>query len=274
MARTAIITGAASGIGRATKALLDERGYRTIGVDLRGSDIDGDLSTPEGRKGAAAAALDAAGGTVDVVVASAGIAAPIAKTVAVNYFGVTEFVEALRPALARSSAPRVGITSSFSSLQPTSPELVDALLSGDEAKALEIGGAAEAQGPQVGFINYSGSKRAISRWVRKVAPSAEWAGVGIAVNAVGPGIVETPMTADLIRDMGDALDAQLPMPLNGHARPETVAALLAWLVSEENTHVTGQTIYVDGGAEALLRGDDIFSALPDVGGEAPGDAPA
>lgn len=274
MARTAIITGAASGIGRATKQLLDERGYRTVGVDLAGSDVDGDLSTPEGRRAAADAALAAAGGEVDVVVASAGIAAPIAKTVAVNYFGVTEFLDALRPALARSAAPRVGITSSFSSLQPTSAELVDALLAGDEAKALEIGGAAEAQGPQVGFINYSGSKRAISRWARRVAPTAEWAGAGIAVNCVGPGIVETAMTADLIRDMGDALDAQLPMPLNYHAKPETVATLLAWLVSEENTHVTGQTIYVDGGAEALLRGDDIFSALPDVGGEAPGDAPA
>lgn len=274
MTRIAIITGAASGIGKATKALLDERGYRTVGVDLAGSDVDGDLSTPEGRRLAADAALEAAGGSVDVVVACAGISAPIAKTVSINFFGVTEFLEALRPALANSDAPRVAVTSSFSSLQPTLPELVDALLAGDEAKALEIGGNAQAQGEQAGFVNYSGSKRAISRWIRRVAPTPEWAGAGIAVNAVGPGVVETPMTAELIRDMGDALDAQLPMPLNGHASAETIAAVLAWLVSVENTHVTGQTVYVDGGAEALLRGDDIFSALPDVGGEAPGDAPA
>jgi NAD(P)-dependent dehydrogenase (short-subunit alcohol dehydrogenase family) len=274
VARTAIITGAASGIGRATKALLDERGYRTVGVDLQGTDVDGDLSTPEGRRAAADAALEAAGGSVDVVVACAGISAPIAKTVSINYFGVTEFLEALRPALAQSTSPRVAITSSFSSLQPTMPELVDALLAGDEAKAVEIGGAAAAQGEQVGFVNYSGSKRAISRWARRVAPTPEWAGAGIAVNCVGPGIVESPMTEQLIRDMGDALDRQLPMPLNYHAKPETIAALLAWLVSEENTHVTGQTIYIDGGAEAKLRGDDIFSALPDVGGEAPGDAPS
>lgn len=274
MARTAIITGAASGIGKATKALLDERGYRTIGVDLRGSDVDGDLSTPAGRRSAADAALEAAGGRVDVVVAAAGIAAPIAKTVAVNYFGVTEFLTALRPALAQSAAPRVAVTSSFSSLQPTDPGLVDALLAGDEGRALELGGEAEARGAQHGFVNYSSSKRAISRWIRTVAPTPEWAGAGIAINAVGPGIVETPMTADLIRDMGAALDAQLPMPLNGHASAEGVAALIGWLVSEENTHVTAQTVYIDGGAEALLRGDDIFSALPDVGGEAPGDAPA
>ncbi|WP_413317809.1 SDR family oxidoreductase [Agrococcus sp. 1P02AA] len=274
MTRTAIITGAASGIGQATKALLDGRGYRTVGVDLQGTDVDGDLSNPEGRQAAAAAALEAAGGSVDVVVACAGISAPIAKTVSVNYFGVTEFLEALRPALARSAAPRVGITSSFSSLQPTSPALVDALLAGDEATAVEIGGQAAAQGEQAGFVNYSGSKRAISRWVRRVAPTPEWAGAGIAVNAVGPGIVESPMTAELLRDSLEMLDAQLPMPLNYHAKPETIAGLLAWLVSEENTHVTGQTVYIDGGAEALLRGDDIFSALPDVGGQAPGDAPA
>ncbi|MGM1029098.1 MAG: SDR family oxidoreductase [Actinomycetota bacterium] len=274
MARTAIITGAASGIGKATKALLDERGYRTIGVDLRGSDVDGDLSTPEGRRSAADAALEAAGGTVDVVVAAAGIAAPIAKTVAVNYFGVTEFLDALRPALGESPAPRVAVTSSFSSLQPTDPRLVDALLDGDEPRALELGGEAEAQGAQHGFVNYSSSKRAISRWIRRVAPTPEWAGAGIAINAVGPGIVETPMTADLIRDMGAALDAQLPMPLNGHASAEGIASLIGWLVSEENTHVTAQTVYIDGGAEALLRGDDIFTALPDVGGQAPGDAPA
>lgn len=273
MSRTAIITGAASGIGKATKALLEERGYRTVGVDLAGSDIDGDLSTRDGRSSAARAALEAAGGSVDVVVACAGISAPIAKTVSINYFGVTEFLEALRSALAESDAPRVAITSSFSSLQPTLPELVDALLAGDEQQALQIGGAAETQGPQAGFVNYSSSKRAISRWIRRVAPTSDWAGAGIAVNAVGPGVVVTPMTAELIRDNKDMLDAQLPMPLNGHASAETVAAVLAWLVSEENSHVTGQTIFVDGGAEALLRGDDIYSALPDIGGEAAGDTP-
>src|SRR5690554_7654955 len=75
---------------------------------------------------------------------------PKAITVAINYFGVTEFVEGLVPTLANSSAPRVVVVSSMASLQPNSAELVDALLADDEAKALEIGGALEAQGPQTG----------------------------------------------------------------------------------------------------------------------------
>lgn len=272
MTRTAVVTGAGSGIGAATAALLTERGYKVIGVDLRNAEVTADLSTPAGRQQAAADAIAAADGHIDVVVAAAGIAAPIAKTSAVNYFGVVEFLDALRETLAQSESPRVAVISSFSSLQPNVPELVDAMLAGDEATALRIGGEYEAMGEQAGFINYTSSKRAVARWVRRVAPTAAWAGAGIAVNAVGPGVVETPMTFDLIREMGDALDQQLPMPLNGHARPETIAEVLAFLVSEANTHMTGQTLYIDGGGEALLRGDDIWSALPPVGGDAPGDA--
>lgn len=272
MTRTAIITGAGSGIGKASYDLLKERGCNVIGVDLRGSDIEGDLSTPEGRQKAVQDALAAADGHVDAVIASAGIAAPIAKACAVNYFGVVEFLDALRETLAKSSSPRVAVVSSFSSLQPNIPELVEAMLAGDEEATLRIGGEAEAQGETIGFVNYTSSKRAVARWVRRVAPTPEWAGEGIAINAVGPGIVVTPMTEGLIETVGEALDEQLPMPLNGHAKAETIAEVLAFLVSDANTHMTGQTLYVDGGGEALLRGDDIWSAYPPVGGEAPGDA--
>jgi NAD(P)-dependent dehydrogenase (short-subunit alcohol dehydrogenase family) len=48
------------------------------------------------------------------------------------------------------------------------------------------------------------------------------------------------------------------MPLNGFMEPETVASLLIWLTSPENTHTTGQTIYIDGGSDAVLRGENIW----------------
>lgn len=260
MTRTYVVTGAASGIGAATADLLTNRGFRVIGVDLKNADVDADLSTPGGRAQAAQEATSLAGGTVDAVIAAAGIAAPRSLTVAVNFFGVTEFLKAIQPALASSESPRVVVVSSMATLQPVSDDLVDAMLSGNEAKALEIGDALAERGEETGYLNYPSSKRALSRWVRRECITPMWAGANIPVNAVAPGTVVTPMTQDLLStDEGKAMvDAAVPMPLNYHQGPEVIAALMAWLASEENTHVTGQTIYIDGGADASIRGDDIW----------------
>lgn len=260
MSRVYVVTGAASGIGLATKSMLEKAGHRVIGVDLAGSDVDGDLSTAAGRAQAAASVLDHTSGAVDAVIANAGLALPTAKTAAVNYFGVTEFVGALLPALTKSSHPRVAVTSSMASLMPNDATLVELLLSDNEeaalARAQELVDKAEG-GEQ---LIYSSSKRAISRWVRRESIKPEWAGAGIPLNAVGPGIVVTPMVKDMIAtEEGRAgLAAVVPMPLNGYMGPEVVADLLVWLTGVSNSHVTGQTIYIDGGSDATLRGDNIW----------------
>ncbi|MFB7250046.1 SDR family oxidoreductase [Microbacterium sp. NPDC056234] len=261
MARTYVVTGSASGIGATTAKLLNERGERVIGVDLRGADVEADLSTSQGRIDAAARAVELAGGTIDAVIACAGISAPIPKTISVNYFGVTELLQHLRPALAKSAAPRAAVVSSMASLQPNSPEMVEAALSGDEAEALRIAEGLTAQGPELGYLVYPASKRALARWVRRTSITPEWAGAGIPLNAVAPGTVVTPMTAGLLETAeGRAMvDAAVPMPLNGHQPPESIANLLIWLTSVENSHLAGQVIYDDGGADATLRGDDIWS---------------
>lgn len=260
MTRTFVVTGAASGIGAATAELLRSHGHTVIGVDLAGVEVSGDLSTPEGRVAAAEAAIDQSGGSIDAVIACAGIAAPIAKTMAINYFGVTEFLTALLPKLSLADQPRAAVVSSMASLQPVSAELVDAALSGDEALALEIGGQLAAT-PEAGFLNYSSSKRALSRWVRRESVSAAWAGAGIPLNAVAPGTVTTPMTSGLLASPEGLaqVDAAVPMPLNYHQPASSIAELLVWLTSPANTHMAGQTIYCDGGADAVLRGDDIWS---------------
>ncbi len=262
MARTYVVTGSASGIGASTAAILRERGERVIGIDLKGAEIEADLSTPEGRADAAARTIELAP-TIDGVIACAGISAPIPKTISVNYFGVTELLTALLPALAKSDAPRAAVVSSMASLQPNSAEMVDAALAGDEPKALEIAAGLAAQGPQTGYLVYPSSKRALSRWVRRESISPAWAGAGIPLNAVAPGTVLTPMTADLLATPEGAamVDAAVPMPLNSHQSPESIAYLLIWLTSVENTHLAGQVIYDDGGADATLRGDDIWSAM-------------
>lgn len=76
---------------------------------------------------------------------------------------------------------------------------------------------------------------------------------------MAPGTVITAMTKDLLATPeGLAMvDASVPMPLNYHQPPESVAYLLAGLTSTENTHLAGQVIYCDGGADVSLRGDDI-----------------
>ena len=48
------------------------------------------------------------------------------------------------------------------------------------------------------------------------------------------------------------------MPLHGYMQAEVPARLLAWLVSEENTHLCGQLVFVDGGSDAVIRGDSTW----------------
>ena len=261
MERTYVITGAASGIGAATSALLKERGARVIGVDMHDADVEADLGTPAGRKDAADRTIQLSGGRIDAIIPCAGLMRANIQTVSVNFFGVTEFLVDLCPILGKSYAPRVAMPSSVASLLPNSPELVEAMLSGDEANSLKIAQGLVDQGREEAGLIYGSTKRAISRWVRRESIKPEWAGAGIPINAVGPGIVETPMVGKLLatEESRAATDALIPMPLNHHLKPRQVSYLLAWLTSEENSHITGQTIYIDGGSDALLRGDNIWS---------------
>ncbi|CAB4667249.1 unannotated protein [freshwater metagenome] len=261
MTRNYVVTGSASGIGAATVELLKERGAKVIGVDIHNADVNADLSTSLGRKEAVSRVIDLSAGKIDGIIACAGLAHPIAKTVSVNFFGVTEFLDALLPTLSKSSAPRVSITSSMASLMPNSPELVDAMLAKNEVGAVAIAQGLVDKGDAEASLIYGSTKRAIGRWIRRECIKQEWAGAGIPLNAVGPGIVETHMVADMIAtaEARAAIDKMVPMPLNHYLKARQVAYLLVWLASEENTHTTGQTIYIDGGSDAALRGDNIWA---------------
>ena len=261
MSRTYVITGAASGIGAATAHLLREQDRKVIGIDLKGSDIDADLSTREGRARAAERAIKAAKGQVDAVIACAGLATPTPMTVRVNYFGMTEFLDAMLPTLSKAKHPRAVVVGSMASLQHVDKALVEAMcIHDDEEAAVLRAQALVEQGGGAEHLIYGSTKRALSRWVRRECIKPRWAGAGIPLNAIGPGIVRTPMTEQMIAtpEARAALDQVVPMPLHYYLEPEQVAYLLRWLTSKENTHVTGQTIYIDGGSDAVLRGENVW----------------
>ncbi|MEU8247285.1 SDR family oxidoreductase [Nonomuraea sp. NPDC048916] len=258
MRRKIVVSGAASGIGKALAASLRERGDEVIGVDLGDAEVCADLSTPEGRGRAVESVLDRADGVVDGVVACAGVSGATVQAVRVNFFGVTALLEGLRPALARAPKPRAAAVASIASIQPADPEVVRACLDDDEPEAVALAERAMERGD--GWRLYPSSKSALAQWLRRRAVSPDWAGCGIPLNAVAPGVVLTPMTAPLFEDeaMRKVMDEAVPMPLNGHAEPEVIADALRWLISPGNSHMAGQIIFVDGGAEATLRGPDRF----------------
>jgi NAD(P)-dependent dehydrogenase (short-subunit alcohol dehydrogenase family) len=259
VSRSSVVTGSASGIGAATRRRLEDRGELVIGIDLHDSDLALDLTTTGGRSELVDRVAELSGGRIDTVYAVAGIASPSPATVALNYFGAVATLQGLRPLLAESTAPRAVVVSSFAAIHPADDALMDALRTGDEPAALAL--AAEiADDPDRGNLIYPSSKKALSQWVRRNAPSAQWAGAGIPLNAVAPGTTATAMTAPFLatEEGKTALLEITPMPLNGIADPDVVARLMAWLGSDENTHLCGQIIFVDGGSDAVVRGESAW----------------
>jgi len=253
MSRRIVVSGAASGIGRALAERLRQDGDTVLTVDLRDADVCADLGVEGDRQRAVSEVVHLSNSAIDAIVACAGVAGSDPKLLSVNHFGATALLTGLRPALASSSAPRAAVISSVVATHSVLFDVVEACLDSDEEKALQLGYRAVATGRKHEL--YPASKQALAQWVRRTAVRREWAGAGIALNAVAPGVVVTPMTDGLRSDPGmrAVLDRRVPMPLNGHAPPEAVASALAWLVSVENTHITGQTLFVDGGAEALTN---------------------
>ncbi|WP_026342775.1 SDR family oxidoreductase [Nocardia sp. BMG111209] len=250
--RTYVVTGSASGIGAATATMLRERGAEVIGCDLGDADIQADLSTPEGRR----SLIDqvAARGPIDAVLAIAG--GGRTGLLETNYFGAVATLEGLRPLLAQSAAPRAVVVSSTSSLAPADERVVQACLDGDEAAAIAYLDADPSIGGATGA--YGIAKRALNRWVRRAASTPLWAGTGIALNAVAPGVVDTPAAAWIFanEDTRTAVETAAPQPFGGFpGHPEWVAELICWLAGAGNRFVTGQIIFADGGAETALIGD-------------------
>lgn len=233
--RTAIVTGAASGIGRASSELFAAEGARVLAVDRPGSRLDFehaaitalgcDLARDEAPDEVLAAAGRAFDG-LDILFNNAGVGAgqPAAETSDetwdrvndVNLRAVFRLTRAAIPLLVKSAAGRIINTASVM-----------------------------AEGTDYGLAAYCASKAGVVGLTRTLA--LELGRQGVTANAILPGAIHTGMTDASFQNTDIAAVWAKKSPLKRLGQPIDVARVALFLASEESGFVTGQSIAVDGG---------------------------
>ena len=241
MAKTAIVTGSARGIGKAIATKLAGDGYNIIIIDACPIENSEETAAEIAKLGVKTKAykcnvtdseevnkvveeVNAEFGSVDVLVNNAGITRDglfvrmkeedFDLVIAVNLKGTYNFTRAVAPVMMKQRSGRIVSISSIVGIQ---------------------GNAGQA--------NYSASKAGVIGLTKSVA--RELASRGVTANAIAPGYVETPMTAVLSDKVKEAMLEAIPMKRYG--QPEDIANCVSFLVSDSASYITGQVISVDGG---------------------------
>ncbi|MEV7398193.1 SDR family oxidoreductase [Aeromicrobium sp. NPDC092404] len=251
--RTYVVSGAASGIGAATTTLLRSQGDRVITVDLHDADVTADLSTTDGRT-SAVAGVQQLTDVVHGVVPCAGIAGATgvdsALVVSVNFFGAVALVRGLRPQLAAAGGAGVVLlaSNSITGMPGWRGAVAQLCLADDEPGARADAATVES------VMVYPATKAALAWWARREAVTPEWIGSGIRLNAVAPGMIDSPMTDTLLADpeIGPLVQAY-PSAIGRPGRADEIAALIAFMLSETNSLMVGSVVYADGGTDAMFH---------------------
>ncbi len=234
MTSIALITGASGGIGRALAHQLHSQGCRVavVGRDAaRLAEVEAavriaaDTTTPEAAALAIAACQEALGAAPTLLAHCVGstLIAPLHRT----------RIEAYREVM------RVNLDSAVFMLQAWI-----AALQGAPGSAV----FASSVVARIGVANHeaiAAAKGGVEALVRSAA--ATYAAQGLRINAVAPGMTETPMTAGMLKLPAMREGAGRQYPLGGVQTAEQVADVMAWLLGDGAVRITGQVIAVDGG---------------------------
>ena len=220
MTRTAVITGGASGLGAAAAERLRADGVRTVTLDLRGADVDCDVSDA-----AALAAITDELGAIDILVNSAGIVGPnkpLLDTTADEWRQVLD----------------VNVVGTVNTMRAFVPGMVER----GWGRVVNLASMAGKDGnPNLSI--YSASKAAVIGLTKSIGK--ELATTGVLINAIAPAVIATPMNAETSPDVLAHITSLIPMKRVG--RPEEVAELISFLCSDAVSFSTGAVYDISGG---------------------------
>ena len=244
--RTAIVTGAASGLGRAVSLRLSGEGARVLGIDLN----EAGLQETKGLVEAAGGSMSIAAGDISDRMTAHGLIADAMDELGqintlINCAGIMRAGHVLDVDEATLDLMfNVNVKGTYWMIQAAIPHLMDS-----NGNVVNVASNSALMGAPFTTV-YSASKAAVVALTRSIA--TEYVKKGIRINAVAPGGINTPM---MVADTFPAdTDWKLMGPMIGHrgsSEPEEIAAVIAFLASDEASSVHGAIYSVDHGLTAM-----------------------